>query len=159
MDVALYLMKIQLKKKRKTIGRINWKKRVEEHNFLTEKCLFFLDASSHLHKRVCPSVRPSVRPLPIPKKSLWTRLIARPGLFYNTRSAIPGNILSQPPARWSSSTTRLTKAGAARSRSPRLPANDFSRAAARRRASRSRRRFSMRERVAELTRTCGFRIT
>ena len=28
---------------------------------------FFLDASSHLHKRVCPSVRPSVCPLPLLK--------------------------------------------------------------------------------------------
>ena len=52
--------------------------------------------------------------------------------------------------------TRLTNAGAVLSRAPEV---DFSRAAARRRVSRSRMRFSMRDRVAELTRTWGFSIT
>ena len=49
---------------------------------------FFLDAPSHLYKRVCPSVCPSVRPLTLRKnrrkphiEPLWTHLIARPGLL------------------------------------------------------------------------------
>ena len=41
----------------------------------------FLDASSHLYKRVCPSVRPSICPLPLRKNRRGTHLIARPGLF------------------------------------------------------------------------------
>ena len=55
----------------------------------------FLDASSHLYERVCPSVRvpecPSVRmsvpPLPIQKVVLRTHLIARPGLLASASSA------------------------------------------------------------------------
>ena len=53
--------------------------------------LVFLDASSHLYKRVCPSVRPnvcpSVCPLPLRKKHRGTHLIARPGLLGMKRFA------------------------------------------------------------------------
>ena len=42
----------------------------------------FLDASKHLYKRVCPSVRPYVRPSVTNSDfALRTHLIARPGLF------------------------------------------------------------------------------
>ena len=45
---------------------------------------FFLDASSHLYKRVCPSVCPLTLRVKPPKTSISdceTHLIARPGLF------------------------------------------------------------------------------
>ena len=38
-------------------------------------------SSTHLYKRVCPSVRLSVRPLPLRKNRRTTHLVARPGLF------------------------------------------------------------------------------
>ena len=49
----------------------------------------FLDASSHLYMRVCPSVcpsvRPSVGPLALSKNRRRTHLIACPGLFFPPR--------------------------------------------------------------------------
>ena len=53
----------------------------------------FLDAPSHLYKRVCPSVCPSVgpyvRPLALSKNRWRTHLIARPGLFCYMAELLP----------------------------------------------------------------------
>ena len=47
---------------------------------------FFLGAYKHLYERVCPSVRPSVRPLRLFKNEVLVRTYCALRLFYENRS-------------------------------------------------------------------------